>query len=133
MAAARAPFRGLTKRQEYLRAARGKRAGRPNFALQAASVATELPGVGLTVTKKVGNAPERNRIKRRLRAVVKACATQLHPQHDYVLIGRREALTAEFGTLVGDLAGLIRKIHAERPNSSTATSNPAGGPAEAKQ
>lgn len=133
MAAATLPFRGLTKRQEFLRAARGKRAGRPNFALQAAHSAAELPGVGFTVTKKVGNAPERNRIKRRLRAVVKACAADLRPQHDYVLIGRREALTAEFGTLVGDLAGLIRKIHAERPNGSTASSNPAGGPAEAKQ
>lgn len=133
MAAAIAPFRGLTKRQEYLRAARGKRAGRPSFALQAVPVAAALPGVGLTVTKKVGNAPERNRIKRRLRAVVRACAADLRPQHDYVLIGRREALTAGFGTLVGDLAGLIRKIHAERPSPSPASSNPAGGPAESKQ
>ncbi len=63
-----ANLRRLTKRAQFLNAARGFRAGRTGFSLQAIAVATAEPGVGLTVTKKTGNSPERNRIKRRLRA-----------------------------------------------------------------
>ena len=59
-----------------------------------------MPGIGFTVTKKTGNSPERNRIKRRLRAAVRACARGFLPQHDYVLVGRREALSMPFATLV---------------------------------
>ena len=70
-------LRRLTKRSEFLRAARGKRAGRSGFSLQAIASEGELPGIGFTVTKKMGNSPERNRIKRRLRAAVRACAAGL--------------------------------------------------------
>jgi len=103
--------RTLKKRRQFLQAARGKRAGRSAFSLQAAGVAEPEPGVGYTVTKKVGNAPERNRIKRRLRAATKACAGDFAPQHDYVLVGRREALAAPFNTLVRDLSQLLTRIH----------------------
>jgi ribonuclease P protein component len=106
-----APLRHLVKRSEFLRAARGHRAGRTGFGLQAAPSENELPGVGFTVTKKVGNAPERNRIKRRLRAAVRSCAVGFQPRHDYVLIGRREALGLPFATLVADLNLLLGKIH----------------------
>lgn len=68
--------------------------------------------MGYTVTKKIGNAPERNRIKRRLRATVTSCAHRFVPQHDYVLIGRREALAQPFAVLVDDLSLLLRRIHA---------------------
>ena len=120
MAAAPASLRRLTKRSEFLRAARGNRAGRPNFALQAVAVEADGAGIGFTVTKKTGNSPERNRIKRRLRAAVQACETRFEPQHDYVLIGRREALGARFETLVGDLSGLLGRIHAGKANSNRA-------------
>ncbi len=103
-------LRRLTKRSEFLRAARGNRAGRPSFALQAVAVEGELPGIGFTVSKKVGNAPVRNRVKRRLRAAVGACAEAFRPRHDYVLIGRREALAAPFSALVGDLEQLILRV-----------------------
>jgi ribonuclease P protein component len=59
--------RRLKKRSEFLRAARGNRAGRSAFSLQAIAAQAAEPGVGFTVTKKTGNAPERNRIRRRLR------------------------------------------------------------------
>ena len=67
-------LRRLKRRSDFLRAARGGRAGRPNLALQAAASGADLPGIGLTVSKKVGNAPERNRVKRRLRAAARTCA-----------------------------------------------------------
>ncbi len=108
----KAGLRRLTKRAQFLNAARGLRAGRPGFSLQSVAVATEAPGLGLTVTKKVGNAPERNRIRRRLRAAARACSTHFQPQHDYVLVGRRDALTLPFSRVVSDLSSAIAKVHA---------------------
>ena len=106
-------LRRLKKRAQYLNAARGLRAGRPGFSLQAIAVGDGSPGVGLTVTKKSGNSPERNRIKRRLRAALRACADDFQPRHDYVLVGRRDALTLPFSRVVSDLASAIAKVHAK--------------------
>jgi ribonuclease P protein component len=107
-------LRQLRKRAEFMRAARGIRAGRSAFSLQAIASDGVEPGVGYTVTKKTGNSPQRNRIKRRLRAAARACAAQFQPQHDYVLVGRREALGESFDKLVHDLSTSIVKVHASR-------------------
>jgi ribonuclease P protein component len=108
------PLRRLIKRSQFQRAARGNRAGRSAFGLQAIAAAQAEPGIGLTVTKKTGNSPERNRIKRRLRAAVTACARDFVAHHDYVLIGRREALSEPFDKLVADLGALIVRVHAPK-------------------
>lgn len=107
-------LRRLIKRSQFQRAARGNRAGRSAFGLQAVPVAEAEPGIGFTVTKKTGNSPERNRIKRRLRAAVTACARDFAPHHDYVLVGRREALSEPFDKLVADLGALIVRVHRDR-------------------
>lgn len=107
-------LRRLKKRSEFQRAARGNRAGRPSFALQAVASADDVPGLGFTVSKQCGNSPARNRIKRRLRAAAGACAPAFQPQHDYVLVGRREALAAPFDELVRDLAKLIERVHTDK-------------------
>jgi ribonuclease P protein component len=114
-----AGLRRLTKRAQFLNAARGVRAGRTAFSLQSIASDAEDPGVGLTVTKKTGNSPERNRIKRRLRAALRACAAELQAQHDYVLVGRREALTLPFSKVVSDLSSAIAKVHAKRATPGT--------------
>lgn len=107
-------LRRLTKRGQFLNAARGRRAGRTGFTLQALPVEAQEAGIGFTVTRKAGNSPERNRIRRRLRAAVRACADQLRPQHDYVVVGRRDALTLPFSKVVSDLSSAIAKVHAQR-------------------
>jgi ribonuclease P protein component len=112
-------FRRLTKRAQFLNAARGRRAGRTSLALQAIEVGIEEAGIGLTVTKKAGNSPERNRIKRRLRAAVRACGPNFKPQHDYVIVGRREALSAPFEKLVTELNSAIAKVHAGQRDNGT--------------
>lgn len=106
-----ATLRRLKRRSQFLRAARGNRAGRSAFGLQVAPAPQTEPGIGFTVTKKVGNAPERNRMKRRLRAAAAACARDFHPGHDYVLLARREALSLPFARMVADLSGLIARVH----------------------
>ena len=53
--------------------------------------------VGFTVTKKVGNAVVRNRIRRRLKEAVRVhAADDMQPGNDYVIVGREEVLTAPF-------------------------------------
>src|SRR5215469_10285386 len=50
--------------------------------------------VGFPVSRQVGNAVERNRVRRRLREMVRLKPkTAFTPGYDYVLIGRRTALT----------------------------------------
>ena len=120
-APARPPLRRLVKRSQFLRAARGSRAGRPAFGLQAIGTELDDAGVGFTVTKKVGNSPERSRIKRRLRAVAAACAADFHTQFEYVLVGRREALAAPFSTMIADLGTLLTKVHANTANGNPPT------------
>ena len=115
-------LRRLVKRSQFQRAARGNRAGRSAFGLQVIAADETEPGIGFTVTKKTGNSPERNRIKRRLRAAVTACARDFVPHHDYVLVGRREALTEPFTKLVADLGALITRVHAPRPDNEKHTS-----------
>jgi ribonuclease P protein component len=114
-------LRRLKNRSEFLKAARGQRVGRSAFSLQAngrdlaePGIGLTEPGIGFTVTKQTGNSPQRNRIRRRLRAAAKACAGRFEPQHDYVLVGRREALSIPYGQLVSDLAAAISKIHLKK-------------------
>jgi ribonuclease P protein component, eubacterial len=115
-------LRRLKTRSEFLRAARGKRVGRPSFGLQAVPNAADDAAVGFTVTKKTGTATERNRIKRRLRAAVTACARDFPAGHDYVLIGRREALAEPFAEMVGNLRRALKRVEEPRhkPHQSPA-------------
>ena len=68
-------------------------------------------GMGFTVTKTIGNAVVRNRIKRRFRAL----ARMLYPTDglagaDHVLIGRSAALTREHADLAADLRKALGRI-----------------------
>lgn len=95
----------LKKRAEFLAAAGGARTGGRCVMMQARPRGDDAPArVGFTVTKKVGNAVERNRIRRRLRAAVERCAAAATPGCDYVLVARRPAITMSFEALVAELA-----------------------------
>ena len=77
MRAAGAPRPGrLTKRAEFLAAASGRRFHTERMTVQGRLRDGDGAGLrfGLTVTKKVGHATERNRIKRRLRAAIRDAA-----------------------------------------------------------
>ena len=96
------------------------RAHASGFILQArAREKAGPPRVGFTVSKQVGNAVERNRVRRRLRELVRlAPATALYPGHDYVLIGRRAALKLAFDAMVKELGSALRRVHGSGKNGS---------------
>ena len=106
----------LKQRADFLAAAAGAKAPGAAFVLQARARGDDAPSrVGFTVSKKVGNAVERNRVRRRLREVVRlSAALPEQAGHDYVLIGRRAALTAPFDRLIADFAGALKRVHGTR-------------------
>jgi len=66
--------------------------------------------VGFTVSKKVGNAVQRNRAKRRLRAAAEmVIPSQVNGDADIVLIGRVHTLTRPFTALVADVSRALKK------------------------
>ena len=103
-----APAR-LKTRPDFLRMASGRRIYGRCVGLQVYRRAGEdghgvsTCRVGLTVTKKVGGAVERNRMKRRLREALRAPGLATDAAHDYVIVARRDALTVPFAGLIADL------------------------------
>src|SRR5215218_2009825 len=92
----------LTKRSDFVAAASGRRFHTERMTVQGLLRPDEGLGLrfGLTVTKRVGQATERNRIKRRLRTVYRLVGPDHGATHaDIVVIGRRPILTADYGTL----------------------------------
>lgn len=102
----------LRQRVDFLAVAGGARATTSAFVVQARRRDDDGPvRVGFTVTKKNGTATERNRIRRRLREVVRRLdPSAVQPHHDYVLIGRRNALSRDFAALVDDLRGALVRL-----------------------
>ena len=68
-------------------------------------------GVGFTVTKKIGGAVVRNRMKRRFRALARA----ILPEHgvagaDHVLIGRAGGIERDYALLGDELVKACRRV-----------------------
>lgn len=72
--------------------------------------AGEKTRFGFTVTKKMGNAVIRNRIKRRLREAVRKTGGKAIAGNDYVLISRHKALDCDFAELVRDMEFAFSRI-----------------------
>ncbi len=120
----------LKKRAEFLRIRGGARCATPSFVLETkprAALDPSAPGgrgplsaakpdaeprFGFTVTKQMGGAVDRNRIKRRLRAAVSLLDDgKARSHHDYVLIARAGALSRPFTDLQKDLERALQRVH----------------------
>ena len=111
---------GLKKRSEYLKiASTTLKCVTPGLILQGRNHTSEeiKSGnlsdlrIGFTVSKKVGNAVARNRVKRRLKSVVREILVTKSPKNlDLVIIGRQNTLNRPFSNLVTDLERAIQKI-----------------------
>jgi ribonuclease P protein component len=109
----------LKKRADFLRIRGGPRWSTPAFVLEArartADAGTTEPRFGFTVSKKVGGAVVRNRVRRRLRALVSALEPErLRPAFDYVLIARPGAEQRSYQDLAADLGQALDRVHRPR-------------------
>ena len=67
--------------------------------------------IGFTVTKKIGGAAVRNRMKRRFRALARAILPELGvPGADHVLIGRAGGIERDYATLDDELRRAFAKV-----------------------
>ena len=71
--------------------------------------------VGITVSKKLGHAVVRNRVRRRLREVYRLNEEKFTPGWDIVVVARSRCIKADFGKLtqaylsLAEKAGILRK------------------------
>ncbi len=104
----------LTKRAEFQRVSRGRRSPVETFTLQSrrreeSALGADGARVGFTVTKAVGGAVVRNRVRRRLKEALRAAEPlETERDHDYVLMARREALARPFAALIDDVRRAFR-------------------------
>ena len=114
----------LRQRADFLAVANGARVNTAAFAVQSRRRDDSGPiRVGFTVTKKNGTATERNRIRRRLRELVKRLdAISMRPHSDYVLVGRRAALTCDFSGMLEELRAALHRLDRQALRSPKAPS-----------
>jgi ribonuclease P protein component len=103
----------LQKRADFLAANRGLRVARPGFVLLARPNDGLGTRYGITVTKKIGNAVVRNRMKRRFRELLRAALPEHGlPDHDHVLIGREGGVERDFTLLQDELGAALSRAAA---------------------
>jgi ribonuclease P protein component len=119
----------LKVRAEFLAVRGGTKASVPSCLVEArariqASNAGPLangPRFGFTITKKLGNAVTRNRIRRRLKAALSQLATaNAEPGYDYVVVARSAAFDRPFADIVADLTRALAIVHGRAQQKSSA-------------
>jgi len=115
----------LRQRADFLAVANGARANSTAFVVQGRRRDDDGPiRIGFTVTKKNGTATERNRIRRRLRELVKRLdVIPMRPHHDYVLVGRRAALHRDFTAMLDDLRQALLRLDRQPAKPAKAVSS----------
>lgn len=114
----------LTRRADFLAANNGLRVAKPGFVLLARPNDGQGKRYGITVTKKIGNAVVRNRMKRRFRHLLRDTLPESGlPDHDHVLIGRSDGIERDFDALYRELRGALDRVRSGearpgRPRSS---------------
>ena len=107
----------MTRRADYLAANRGQRVPMPGFVLlvRDRKDGDPTPRLGITITKKVGGAVIRNRMRRRFREIARAMLpAQGFAGADHVLIGREGGIERDFAALEAELAKALSRIAARR-------------------
>lgn len=132
----------LKRRRDYVRVSRsGRSTARAGMVVQArrwdAPAATGDHGdddggagirLGITASKKVGNAVTRNRARRRLREVARAVLpTRAAPGHDYVLIARASTPSRPYALLIADLIAALSRLRLDRARDQAGAVPPSSG------
>lgn len=109
----------ILKRPDFILASRGRKEYSVGMNIQARDrrnkddLESNIIRVGITCSRKVGNAVTRNRAKRRLRELSRKVVLNYgRSGWDYVLIGRNsETCKRPFELLIKDLEDILRKLH----------------------
>ena len=114
----------MPARQDFLQARnQGRKALARGLVIQAIRRDADIWRVGLTASKKIGNAVCRNRARRRMRALARQhLATMAHPGFDYVLIARHDTISCDWQELVAGLTKAIRYLHRKLPDPDLVSS-----------
>lgn len=102
----------LRKRSDFLRCYRKGRRGHGALAvLYSAPNDLEHPRMGMTVSKKVGGAVLRVRLKRRIREIFRRWSERSRlPAFDLVVHVKPQMATASFEQIQSELRRLLRKL-----------------------
>lgn len=110
----------LTASRDFARVRRyGRTAGSPLLALYVLPNRTGEVRVGFSVSKKVGKAVVRNRVKRLMREAVRHELSELRSGQDLVFIARPAAAAATYPEIIETADFLLRKTGAARPAVSS--------------
>lgn len=109
----------LTKRADFVAANKGLRNARPGFVLLTRPNQGLGIRFGVTVTKKIGNAVVRNRMKRRFRELLRTALPESGlPDHDHVLVGRAGGVERDFQTMADELAKALDRARDGKGDSA---------------
>ena len=109
----------LTKRADFVAANKGLRNAKPGFVLLTRPNDGQGIRFGVTVTKKIGNAVVRNRMKRRFRELLRAALPQGGvSDHDHVLIGRAGGVERDFHTMADELQKALERARSGKGDSA---------------
>ena len=98
----------LRQRKDFDLAFRyGSRRHTKNFTIILRPNGLQFSRLGVTVSKKVGNAVKRNRVKRYLREYFRLHKHKLPPSHDVVIIAKRDAATLAYQDVREELAAVL--------------------------
>lgn len=101
----------LKKRYEFRQVQlNGRRIHTAHFLIVIRPNASSNTRLGITVTKKVGSAVHRNRIKRVVREVFRRNRGLFPVGHDVVLIAKRDAVDVDYESLLAELRGAAYKL-----------------------
>ena len=114
----------MPSRRDFLQARnKGEKALARGLVIQAICRDTDSWRVGLTASKKIGNAVCRNRARRRMRALARQHLAPLaRPGVDYVLIARHDTTSCGWQDLVTGLKKAIRYLHHKLPDQTALSS-----------
>jgi ribonuclease P protein component len=117
----------LRKHADYQRvyaASRKHQSASMSWFVASQSGPAPAPRVGLTAGKVLGKAHERNRIKRRLREVLRRHIPLLPAGCDLVLHPRRSVLTLDFTKLDAEVVRILMQAKGEAAQARHASSRP---------
>ncbi len=108
----------ISKRADFLAANAARRFATPGFVLLMRHRGDASPAarLGITVTKKIGGAVVRNRMKRRFRELAQSVIAPIaEPGFDHILIGRAGGVERDFARLRAELSDAMRKAKDQKP------------------